>query len=238
MGGEDIQDEEGTGTSSLASEAERGTEHANSDKEPNGMGNVVAMRLTNRGTKFTSDVPKIWAKVRDSRGRYLTQALFVETIHTTSPYSPTYTLGECDQVGYPSARKIYLDLNDPTEYAPAIELLGSWEHWQALCGTTWFAPIIDQWRDELAIKLKCEATRKVIELTSAYESSSVLAAAKKLLDVLDGPKNATRRNKTRSNESSAETNTNPVGRPPKSPVIHDVSSEDTEADLKRILELG
>jgi hypothetical protein len=226
MGGVENQD----GEPGLASEEERGNVS---------LGSVVPIRLVSRGTEHTNDVPAIWAKVRDNRGRYLTRALFVETIHTTSPYTPTYTLGEWDMTGYPSARKIYLESNDPTEYTAAFSLLGSLEHWQHLCGTTWFAPIVEQWRDEMAVKLRSEATKKVIELTNAYESSSVLAAAKKLLDVLEpSARNATRRNKTRSEQLLDGTDSNPVGRPRKPPVLNEVSTDDTDADFARILDLG
>jgi hypothetical protein len=188
--------------------------------------------------KATTVPVNITAKVRDTRGRYLTSAIFHETRHSLSPYTAVYTLAEESRYGLPSARQIYLDANDPTEYTAAVSLLGSWEHWQHLCGTSWFAPIVEQWREELKTRLLSEATKKIIELSGSYESSSALAAAKKLMEVTSPPKRATGRNKTRSDEQSPETHTNPVGRPPKAPVLNQVAPEDTDADLARILELG
>lgn len=229
MGGEDIQDTDNGPV--LASEEERGSDLGCPESVP-------AKSQVTRLAKAKSPVPDIVPRVRDTRGRYLTSALFAETIHSLSPYTPVYTLSEFPKDGLLSARQIYLESNDPTEYAAAMKLLGSWEHWQHLCGTTWFAPIVEQWRGELKARLLSEATKKVIELSGSYESSSALAAAKKLMEVTSPSRSATRRNKTLSDERSPETHTNPVGRPPKAPVLNEVAPEDTDADLARILELG
>lgn len=197
------------------------------------------MSLAPPGDTTSSDKPAILAKVRDTRGRYLTCALFNETTNCDSPYAASYTLNEFDKDGLPSARRIYLELNDPTEYTPAMSLLGSWEHWQHLCGLPWFAPIVNAWRDELRTKLMSEATKKVIELSGSYESSSSLAASKKLIEIVEArTKRALGRAVEAVDERSSKTYTNPVGRPPKPPVLNEVSPEDTDADLARILELG
>lgn len=239
MGGEDIQDhlpgnQELPGDD-LASEEERGSvcetgEEGSLDKK--------AKPPRKRGY-VREAMPDIAKRVRDARGRYLTSALFQETKRPDSPYEPIYTLAEFPKHNRICARQLYMEANDPTEYAAAMSILGSWEHWQHLCGAPWFAPIVEQWRAELKQKLLHEATKKVIELCDSYESSSSLAAAKKLIETLS-PKsgNATRRNKTPQDERSSETHANPVGRPPKPTVLNEVSPEDTDADLARILELG
>lgn len=247
MGGEDIP---AGSEQPLASEEERGSNIKNNDPSAEGRWdkNVTAMRrsklsIADPDQKLDQDSerPAILNKVRDNRGRYLTMALFAETIGFGSKYAPTYTLNEFDRNGLPSARRIYLELNDPTEYSAAMSLLGSWEHWQHLCGTPWFAPIVEAWREELKVRLLSEATKKVIEHSVGYESSASLAASKKIMEIMDPKaksKSAPRRSESPSNERSKETNTNPVGRPPKPPVLNEVSDEDTDADLARILELG
>jgi hypothetical protein len=233
MGGEDIQDQlpgnqefPGEG---LASEEERGSEYtAGKENKPPRKRGYVAEAM-----------PDIARRVRDARGRYLTSALFQETKRPDSPYEPIYTLAEFPKHNRICARQLYMEANDPTEYAAALSILGSWEHWQHLCAAPWFAPVVEQWRAELKQKLLFEATKKVIDLCDSYESSSSLAAAKKLMDTLaPKPKSAPRRNRTASDEQSPETHTNPVGRPHKPPVLNEVSPEDTDADLARILEFG
>lgn len=116
-------------------------------------------------------------RVRDTRGKFLTLSLFSETCPHDSLYEPLYTLQEQDKPGLPSARRIYLDLADPTEYAPAMALLGSWEHWQALCRASWFQRYIQAWRSELDIKLKSRAM-EIAKALSHGNDSTALSAAK------------------------------------------------------------
>lgn len=243
MGGEDIQlsgEEDELLGQSLASEEERGSAYdiAEESESSTERGNASEPRAkVARLVRNKNGVPDIVKRVRDNRGRYRTSSLFLETRRPGAP-APVYTLREFPKPGLICARQLYLEANDPTEYAAALSILGSWEHWQHLCGASWFKPIVDQWRSELKQKLLHEATQKVIELCGSYESSSSLAAAKKLMEVLSPSKSATRRNRTPSDERSEETGINPVGRPPKTPVLNEISPEDTDADLARILELG
>jgi hypothetical protein len=102
---------------------------------------------------------------KDTLGRYLTHAMFFET--KTAGYEPTFTLKEHDHeyegVKYISMRQRYLEMADPTEYQFAIEVLGSWDHWQKLCNSSLIRTHIDQWRDELTIKLRAQAIQALVK---------------------------------------------------------------------------
>lgn len=61
----------------------------------------------------------------------------------------------------------FIELADPTEYKPAIELVGSWIEWERI-KRDWpgFANHILLWKEELEIKLKSEAIQKINELAA------------------------------------------------------------------------
>lgn len=96
-------------------------------------------------------------KFKDAKGRWRTQSLFLEQSYSsTSLEPPMYTLAAEDKGELPSFRRLYLELSDPTEYKAATQLLGGWEHWQALLKSKWFQAYVSVLREELAVKLRCE----------------------------------------------------------------------------------
>jgi hypothetical protein len=120
---------------------------------------------------------------RSVQGVWLTKALFWEERHPD--YTPSFTLKETDReengVVYPSLKQIYLEYSDPTEYSFAIEVIGSWEHWQTLCKSFVFRPYIKKWREELEVKLRSEALKAMRE-TARNEGSKGTTAAKYLAE--------------------------------------------------------
>jgi hypothetical protein len=99
-----------------------------------------------------------------------------------------YTMKETDhEKGFPSFRRIYLEIADPTEYRQANELVGGWEHWQALCASKWFTDYIEGLREELEVKLKSEAVLNTY-LIMEKQGNSSLPAAKMILDGVWKPK--------------------------------------------------
>jgi len=106
------------------------------------------------------------SKYKDAQGRFLTKALFKETttLEMRAKFSPEFTLKEDDIPGYKSMRSIYIKMEDPTEYAFAIEVLGSWEHWLKLVNSGWFKEHIDAWRSELDFKLKSRGYKQMNKL--------------------------------------------------------------------------
>ena len=120
------------------------------------------------------------SKYKDAQGRYLTRALFKETTDTEmrKKFSPEFTLKEHDITGYKSMRALYLSYDDPTEYRFAMEVLGSWDHWQKLSNSTWFQEdYLDAWRFELEIKLRSQGiqTMKGLALDKNKDAAKWLA---------------------------------------------------------------
>ena len=99
----------------------------------------------------------------DTGGRPLTQALFLEVGY--SDYA-IYTLKEEDHLYngkiYPSLKRLYLELNDPTEYEFATTYLLGWKHWKRICENKLLRTQIDEWRDELEVKMRSKGVKQAI----------------------------------------------------------------------------
>jgi hypothetical protein len=119
----------------------------------------------------------------DHIGSYRTQSLFLEI--NNSSLSPIMTLKELDWEYkgklLPSLKKIYLELEDPTEYEVAMHVLGSWNHWNRLLDNKLIRTEIIKWREELEIKLRSKALRAMID-TASFEGAKGTTAAKYLAE--------------------------------------------------------
>lgn len=102
-------------------------------------------------------------KMVDKMGKYRTQSLFLEIGYGDDAI---FTLKDQDHVHdgktYLSLRKMYLEFNDPTEYQFANEVLLGWKHWQRLCENKAVRKYIDEWREELEVKLRSQAILNTI----------------------------------------------------------------------------
>ena len=121
------------------------------------------------------------SKLRDGRGRPLTQGLFLEVGYNTE--FAVFTQKECDfeykGKVYPSLKALYLAHEDPTEYDFATTHLLGWSHWQRICRNKIFGKMVAEWREELELKLRAQAVRDIIELSSGDKG---FQAAKWLAD--------------------------------------------------------
>ena len=93
-----------------------------------------------------------------------------------------YTLDGEDKtykgVLYPSLKRLFLELGDPTEYQFAVDNLYDWPHWKRLCKNKVIQPHIKEWRDELSLKLQSEGVLSIINLATSegsYQASKWLA---------------------------------------------------------------
>lgn len=86
-----------------------------------------------------------------------------------------------DAPGVPSFRRLYLEISDLTEYRVASELLGGWDHWQALLASQWFQAYVVSLRDQLEVKLRSEAILNAVGIMLKGNNQS-LAAAKWLAE--------------------------------------------------------
>ncbi len=114
--------------------------------------------------------------------RLQTKALFYET--TLPEYrlemEPDWTLKEKDHLAsdgktYVSMKRIYLEMEDVTEYEFALATLGSFTHWETLCKSPWFKEHLDQWRKELNLKIKARGVKAIMQAAIGGEQPSFQA---------------------------------------------------------------
>lgn len=115
----------------------------------------------------------------ENNTRY-TKGLFFETSRNSD--SVQYTLKDFDYKGYPSLYRLYMESDDDTEYTFALAYLEGWEHWEMLCGCTWFRPYISRWRKELYLKRTASMLKIISDEAKTTASKNRFQAAKYLLD--------------------------------------------------------
>lgn len=118
---------------------------------------------------------------RDIHNRFRTLSLFVEFAgRSPNNLDPIWTLKEYDVEKdgkvYPSFRKLYMEYSDPTEYKLAMDIFGSWDHWQKIVTNNMIYPYIEKYREELEIKLRSESLKSVIELAKVPDVKNIQAA--------------------------------------------------------------
>lgn len=141
----------------------------------------LAARL-NRNDLTDEEILKSY---RDSLGRFRTRSLFKE-LNADGKYPAYFTMKPYDLPGAISMKRKYLEIADPTEYNVAIQLLGSWKHWEKLCELEWFKLELEDWRTELRKKIEADAIRRIGDIARA-DSASAFGANRYLLENF-GPK--------------------------------------------------
>jgi hypothetical protein len=105
------------------------------------------------------------SKLKDTMGRPLTQSLFLEPNYNVD-YA-YYTVDDEDKTYkgrvYPSLKRLYLEMEDPTEYEFATTYLLGWKHWNRLCENAIIRRHIDEWRIELELKLRAQGIRMMLD---------------------------------------------------------------------------
>ena len=122
---------------------------------------------------------------KDRRGkmnRVRTNSLFIETIDDHIKYEPLFNLSQEDDVEkngkvYPSLKKIYLDIGDPTEYEFAVHVFGEWKIWKRVSANKDIKRYVDDWREELEVKIRSDAIRSLRDAAQT-EGTRGIAAAK------------------------------------------------------------
>lgn len=130
----------------------------------------------------------------DSEGRPLTQSLFLEVGYNEKAI---YTFKEVDHVyqgkTYISLKKRFIEMEDPTEYEFATTYFLSWKHWLRICENKLLRAQIDEWREELEMKLRSRAVKQAMQ--AAGSPSGNFQASKWLVDKGWDPKRAGRPSK-------------------------------------------
>lgn len=118
------------------------------------------------------------SRFKDSYGKYITQNLFLEFSYDTE--KAVYTFADEDKeykgVIYPSLRKLYLEVGDPTEYEFATKYLWGWEHWKRILGNKILREEVDKWREELEVKLRAAGVRAALAQTNGSFNAAKWAA--------------------------------------------------------------
>lgn len=112
------------------------------------------------------DYSTIKDTVVDAYGRRIVLSLFSE--YSRGEYTPLWSLRK-------DWKAIYLEVADPTEYETAMCLIGDWEHYSLIRNHPKIKPVMDAWAEEVAIKLKSAAFKKLEKLSSTPNGT---AAAK------------------------------------------------------------
>ena len=107
------------------------------------------------------------SKFKDRMGRYITQGLFID--HRYDETHAIYTLEDEDKEYkgkvYPSLKRLYLEMEDPTEYNFANKYLYGWEHWNVLKNNKELYKEIELWEEELEVKMRAKGVMAMIEMT-------------------------------------------------------------------------
>lgn len=97
---------------------------------------------------------------KNTQGQHLTKQLFFENELSQNDCA-IYTLKDYDHEVrgkvYPSLRRLYVEMEDPTEYLFATEYLDGWAHWVKLKSASFFQEFYKEWVLELETRLKAKA---------------------------------------------------------------------------------
>jgi hypothetical protein len=119
---------------------------------------------------------------KDIRGVWRTASLFEETSEDPAKYPPIYTLKDDDTSSCVSLKRLYLLIEDVTEYEFARVCLGSWDHWVAITESWVLKPHIEDWRSLLEKQLRAKYIQYIKEETEHGDGPNRLNAIKYLLE--------------------------------------------------------
>lgn len=139
-------------------------------------------------------------RFKGGQGVWLTHSLFLEMSNYDTELA-VYTLKDDDHEFkgklYPSLKKLYLEVGDPTEYEFAQQHLGGWDHWKRILNhNTLREDYISKWREELSMRFRSEAVRGMVGAATGERPS--FQAIKWLADAgwdMDGGKGSQKRKK-------------------------------------------
>lgn len=110
----------------------------------------------------------------------------VKEIPTSGSFSSTapLTLGQEDilddsgNLKHVSLYKLYMEIGDPTEYEFAKKVFNTWEHWKKIASHQAVSSHVAVWREELEIKVRCEAVKHLRAQSSKSTSAAMFLARK------------------------------------------------------------
>lgn len=128
--------------------------------------------MSGRPNKFKSEI-----------GSHILKPIFFEHDNSDHLYS-VFTLKDQDHTWkgqtYPSLRRLYVEMEDPTEYEFAVTYLDSWTHWKKITQASFFQEHLKEWREELEVRLRARALNRM-KVRASSDSKDSFAADKILL---------------------------------------------------------
>lgn len=105
---------------------------------------------------------------KDKMNRWITSGLFEETALNSKEFV-LFTMED--------AKNKFVECNDMTGYIFAKKHLGGWQHWKALLASPVLRDYIEEWMDELEVKVRSEAILRLQEDAAKgnYNSNKYLA---------------------------------------------------------------
>ena len=76
-------------------------------------------------------------------------------------------------------KEIFLAHRDPTGYKAAVELIGSWKHWQTMLRNARFREVVQEWNSELDVLLEAEALQHLRSQAANGNTTAAKFIAKK-----------------------------------------------------------
>lgn len=126
---------------------------------------------------------------KTDQGIWLTRSLFWELVSVPEKRKHcVYTLKD-EPLTTPDGRVLdsfpalyrALCFKDPSEYTLATECFGGWKHWTIISNSKLFKDVVEELREENAVRLKAEAYKYLIKEVES-EGKSAYSSAKYLLD--------------------------------------------------------
>lgn len=119
------------------------------------------------------------SKMIDDRGIPYTQSLFLECVYDEDVALYTFKEQDHEFKGrtFLSIKRLYLEMEDVTEYEFASTYFLNWNHWLRICENKRIRKEIDEWRSELELKLRSRAVKSMIKSANSgnYQASKWLA---------------------------------------------------------------
>lgn len=122
--------------------------------------------------------------MRDVMNNYLTVSLFWEKRNAAieEKYPPLFTIKDKEHVvkgvEYVSLKRIYMSYDHVPgmEYEFAMDIFGDWLQWKEIADKSAIRDVVQEWRDEVDVRIKANAMRNLLQL-----SKDNLAASRAIL---------------------------------------------------------
>ena len=123
--------------------------------------------------------------MKDVNNNFLTVALFWEkrTPDGEKKYPPLFTIKDKEHVvkgkEYVSLKRIYMSYDHVPgmEYEFAMDVFGDWLQWKEIADVSAIRGVVQEWRDELDVRIKCTALKTLLQQSKDKEKGFAASRA-------------------------------------------------------------